>query len=312
MPISHPIPEIRLFQNLTVKIQGQSQGWGQSWKLQSGCNILSTHIPFVQCQSPPPIPEIQHFQNLTLKIQGQGHGWRGHLKSQHGSNILLTHIPLIPCQSAISSLRYDFFKFDLDNPRSRSWVRGTLKVTKWVQHPIDSHPFCSMSIGPSIPEIQHFQNLTFKIQRQGQMTMMLHSDRSRQFHRTSNGINPSSGFRDMVSAKSGPSAAWFDKFLAHGQAHMGQMGKWLWQCTPTGLDNTTELRMEKIRQAVTEIWVPQVWQLPAWPLACPPAWTMMTITLQPRGMRGKKFRHSGWKHTQNSSEISSCVITIYQ
>ena len=29
----------------------------------------------------------------------------------------------------------------------------------------------------------------------------------------------------MGSAKSGPSAAWFDKFLADGQTHMGQMGK---------------------------------------------------------------------------------------
>ena len=29
----------------------------------------------------------------------------------------------------------------------------------------------------------------------------------------------------MDSAKSGQRAAWFDKFLAHGQAHMGQMGK---------------------------------------------------------------------------------------
>ena len=165
-----------------------------------------------------------------------------------------------------------FSKFDLENPRSWSWVTWTLKVTTWVQHSIDSHPFnsmsiahpipeiwlfqnltlkiegqghglgkrwksqsgCnilsthpfrSMSIGPSIPDIQHFQNLTLKIQGQGQMTMMLHNYRSRRFHRTSNGINPSSGFRDMGSANSGPSAAWFDKFLANGQAHMGQMGK---------------------------------------------------------------------------------------
>ena len=29
----------------------------------------------------------------------------------------------------------------------------------------------------------------------------------------------------MGSATSGPSAAWFDKFVANGQAHMGQMGK---------------------------------------------------------------------------------------
>ena len=58
-----------------------------------------------------------------------------------------------------------------------------------------------MSICPSIPEIQHFQNLTVEIQGQCQMTMMLHNYRSRLFHRTSNGIIPSSGFRDMGSAK---------------------------------------------------------------------------------------------------------------
>ena len=52
---------------------------------------------------------------------------------------------------------------------------------------------------------------------------MLHNYRSGQFHRTSNGINLSSGFREMGSAKSGPSAAWFDKLLTNGQAHMGQM-----------------------------------------------------------------------------------------
>ena len=55
------------------------------------------------------------------------------------------------------------------------------------------------------------------------MTLMLHNYRSRQFHRTSNGINPSSGSKDMGSAKSGPSAAWFDKFLADGQTHVGQI-----------------------------------------------------------------------------------------
>ena len=61
----------------------------------------------------------------------------------------------------------------------------------------------------------------------------------------------------------------FDKFLAHGQAHIGQMGKWPWQCTTRGLDNSTKLRIEKIRQSVTEIWVPQVWQPPARPPADP-------------------------------------------
>ena len=60
-------------------------------------------------------------------------------------------------------------------------------------------------------------------QGQGQMTMTLHNYRFRQFHRTLNDINPSGGFRDMGSAKYGPIAAWFEKFLVYGQAHMGQI-----------------------------------------------------------------------------------------
>ena len=51
MSIGHPIPEIWLFQNLTLKIQGQGHGWGERWKSQGGCNILSIHIPFVPSQS---------------------------------------------------------------------------------------------------------------------------------------------------------------------------------------------------------------------------------------------------------------------
>ena len=46
--------------------------------------------------------------------------------------------------------------------------------------------------------------------------------------------------------------------------------------------------MEKIRQAVTEIWVPQVWQPPA----RPPARTVTTIPLQPEGLRGKNLNVS--------------------
>ena len=43
----------------------------------------------------------------------------------------------------------------------------------------------------------------------------------------------------MGSPKSGPSAAWFDKLLAHGHA---QMGKWL-RYTTTGLDKSMKLYM---------------------------------------------------------------------
>ena len=180
--------------------------------------------PFRSMSVGPPIPEIQHFQNLTLKIKGQGHWWGHSLKSQWGSSILWSHIPFIPCQSALPFLRCSTFK--IWPWKSKVKVNGEVTVQSHNvgQNPIDSHPFRSMLICPSILEIQHFQNLTLKMKGQGQMTLMLHNYRSRQFHRTLNGINPSSGFKDMGSARSGPSAAWFDKFLAHGQTHMGQMG----------------------------------------------------------------------------------------
>ena len=60
-----------------------------------------------------------------------------------------------------------FSKFDLENQGSRSWVRSKLKVTTWVQHSVDSHPFRSMWIGHPIPELRLFQNLTLKIKGQG-------------------------------------------------------------------------------------------------------------------------------------------------
>ena len=214
--MGHPIPEIRLFQNSTLKIQGQGHCWGESSKSQSGCNFLSTHIPFVPCQSALPFLRYSIFKiwpwTSKVKVMSEGkESW----KPQHGSNILSTHIPFIPCQSAIPFLRYDFFKiwpwkskvkatvevkvqshkvgvtsyrltslsfhvnrpshswdttfskFDLENPRSRSWVKGKSKATTWVQHSIDSLPFHPMSIGHPIPELRLFQNLTLKIQGQG-------------------------------------------------------------------------------------------------------------------------------------------------
>ena len=175
-----------------------------------------------------PIPGIQLFQNLMLKIQGKGRGVRSKLKVTTWVNIQSTYISFIPCQSDISFLSYHF---------SKSWPwKSRVKVMGEVtfQSPnvgLTSYQLTSLlfmstwSISLPIPQIQHFQNLSLKTKGQGQMAMMLHNYRSEQFHRTSNGITPSSGFRDMGSTKSGPSAAWFDKFLDHGQAHMGQMGQ---------------------------------------------------------------------------------------
>ena len=168
-----------------------------------------------------PIPEIQLFQNLTLKIQGQGHGWGECWKSQHESKILSTHILFIPCHSAIPFLRYDFFKIWPWKSKVKVMVGVNVESHKVG---VTSYRFTSLSF--HVNRTSHSWDKAFsKFDLENSRSRSNDNYRSRQSHRTLNGINPSSGFRDMGSAKSGPSAAWFDKFFAHGQAHMPQMGK---------------------------------------------------------------------------------------
>ena len=170
---------------------------------------------------------VTTFQNLTLKFKGQGHGWGHSLKSQCGSNILSTRIPFVLCQSALPFLRYSIFKIWPWKSRvnwGHGW--GNNSKSQCGSNILSTHiPFVPCQSALPFLSYDYFQNLTLKIKGQGQMTLMLHNYRSTQFHRTSNGIHPSSGSKDMGSAKSGPSAAWFDKLLANGQTHMGQMGK---------------------------------------------------------------------------------------
>ena len=75
MSICPPIPEIQHFQNLTLKIQGQGHGWSGHSKSQSGCNILSTHIPFVPCQSAIPFLRYNFFKfwpwKSKVKVMGE-------------------------------------------------------------------------------------------------------------------------------------------------------------------------------------------------------------------------------------------------
>ena len=126
------IPEIQHFQNLTLKIQGQGHGWEISWKSQHGSNIVSTHIPFILCQSAIPFLRYDYFiiwpwksnvkVTVEVKVESQKVG-----VTSYRLTSLSFHVNW-PSHSWDTA----FSKFDLENPRSRWWVRGTLKVTKWV------------------------------------------------------------------------------------------------------------------------------------------------------------------------------------
>ena len=156
----HPlIPMIELFRNLTFKIQGQSR----SSRSHNRNNILSTHIPLVPCLLALPFLRYSIFKIWTwkskVKVIAQGH------------KVGITPFRLIsllfhfdqPCHSWDTAIS----KFDVENSRSRSWLRTKLKVITWVLHSVDSHPFRSMLIGHPVPELWLFQNLTLKIKGQG-------------------------------------------------------------------------------------------------------------------------------------------------
>ena len=130
MSIRHPIPEIRLFENLTLKIQGQGHGWGERWKSQSGCNI--THIPFVPCQSGIPFLSYDFFKIWP---------WKSRVKVMGEVTVQSHKVGLASYQLTSLSFHVNwtshswvmtFSKFDLENQGWRSWVRSQFKVTMWV------------------------------------------------------------------------------------------------------------------------------------------------------------------------------------
>ena len=132
MSIGHPIPELWLFQNLTLKIKGQGHGWVHSSKSQCGSSILSTHIPFVLCQLALPFLRCSIFKiwpwksrvkvmgEVTVQIHNVG-------VTSYRLTSLLFHV-----NRASHSWDTAFSKFDLENQRSRSRVRSQFKVTMWV------------------------------------------------------------------------------------------------------------------------------------------------------------------------------------
>ena len=110
----HPlIPMIELFLNLTFKIQGQSH----SSRSHNRNNILSTLVP---CQLALPFPRYSIFKiwpwKSKVKVIAQGHKI-GITPFRLTSLLFHVHRPCHSWDTAIS-------KFDVENSRSRSWVRS--------------------------------------------------------------------------------------------------------------------------------------------------------------------------------------------
>ena len=106
MSISPPIPEIRLFQTLTLKLQGHTimgmvKGQDHTVRpVSTWFAFFSVHINQIT------IPEIQLLWNWPWKIQGQGHSWGQRSRSHSSPSIQMMHPLFVSHQSDQSFPRY--------------------------------------------------------------------------------------------------------------------------------------------------------------------------------------------------------------
>ena len=139
--------------------------------------------------------------------------------------------------------------------------------------------------------------------------MTLHNYRSRQVHETLNGVNPSSSFRDMCSAKSGPNlwqiwqvfGPWASPYGANGHMTMTVHTYRPRQFHRTSNGENPSSGYRDMGSASLAA---------ARPAARPPARTVTTIPLQPGGLRGKniKISSNGYaiQMAHNDSSNSVC------
>ena len=125
----------------------------------------------------------------------------GRSRSHNGFNNLSTHTTFVPCQSGLPFLGYGYFP--IWPWKSKAKIVVQCHIT-WVQHPINSRPFCCISIDPPMFEKQLFQNLTLKIQCQGHGYVKIHKvgPTSHQLTSLSFHVNQPIHSRDRAFSKS--------------------------------------------------------------------------------------------------------------
>ena len=133
--------------------------------------------------------------------------------------------------------------------------------------------------------------------------MTLHNYRSRQVHGSLNGVNPSSGFRDMRSAKSGPNLCqiWqvFGPWASPSGAN-GQMTMTVHNYRPRQFHRTSN-PSRCYRD------VPQVWQPPARPPTRPPGqWRQYPSS--PEGWGVKRCGRQTDGQTDGLNHSESCLV----
>ena len=122
MSIGHPIPEIRLFQTLTLKLQGQGHGFGQNARSYSRPSIILLGFLFISHISDQQFLRYSYVKIWPWNIQGQGHE-RGQRSRSH----------ITP---SIQPMHFLFISHQLDQPflrfgQNSVWPwKNTFKILK--------------------------------------------------------------------------------------------------------------------------------------------------------------------------------------
>ena len=106
MSIGRPIPEIWLFQTLTLKLQGHGHGCGQRARSYSWPSILLISFLFISHQSDQKFLSYSYFEIWPWNIQGQGHEWGQRARSHSIPSIQPMHFLFVSYQSDQPFLRY--------------------------------------------------------------------------------------------------------------------------------------------------------------------------------------------------------------
>ena len=160
------------------------------------------------------------------------------LQSQNGS-LISYRLSFLSLHVNQPSHSWDtaFSKFDLENQGSRSKDHDVAQLQvqtipynfEWYKSIRRFQRYGFRKVWPKCCLIwQVFGPWASPYGTNGQITMTVHNYRSRQVHETLNGVNPSSRFRDLRSAKSGPNLCqiwqvfgpWASPYGANGQMTM--------------------------------------------------------------------------------------------
>ena len=220
---------------MTLKFKGQCHGWGHSSKSQCGSNILSTHIPFVPCQSALPFLTYSIFKIWP---------WKSRVKVM-GEVTIQSH------NVGLTSYRLTSLLFHVNRP-SHSWVMTFFKIWPWnskvkvmgevtVQSHnvgLTSYRLTSLLFHVNRPShswvMTFFQNLTLKFEGQGYGWG--HSSKSQC------GSNILSTHIPFVPCQLALPFLKYSIFKIWPWKSRVKV-KWPWCCTTIGLDNSIELRM---------------------------------------------------------------------